>query len=421
MKYVLVLLMVFINHIAFAQNDSITLDQLQVPSSPAFNILDISPNSVDRPKNPTDFALALSNATSGFSTFPKNFAIEFAPFWIFGKKKATYDDFVIDKPGKNIIQTTTFSLGTKDAESIVDSSEFRKVAFAFKFSIFRGNLGTDFRTWSDSVYKYLGRISMLEGQPFATIIQSDRLLISLLDSLNKQSKIDSLNGVSNSIEKSRLQIAIAKRNTELKENVKKIAQDSIEGYSHFVGVLKGLMSRADFRRYGFKMDYAIGTAVDYPDSNFTSSYVSKISTWLTLGYEYERSLNWLGVIRYNHNINRFYRNTANALVNDINIGELDYGLRVYSDVTSKFTLSFEILQRRRIFNKSKLNDNSIKLRESTDRYVFSANYKVGKNQNLAFTYGKNFDNTMVKEGNLLAALNFLIGFGSIRPLVHSPN
>jgi hypothetical protein len=163
------------------------------------------------------------------------------------------------------------------------------------------------------------------------------------------------------------------------------------------------------------MDYAVGIAIDYPDSNFQKSYVSKFSTWLTFGFEKEGGLNWLGVVRYNYNLNRFYRSNVNNLINDINIGELDYGLRIYSDVTSKFTLSFEILKRTRYFNEKKLTDNNINHPENTDRYVFSANYKVGKNQNLSFTYGKNFDNTQIREGNLIAALNFLIGFGSYRP------
>ena len=85
-------------------------------------------------------------------------------------------------------------------------------------------------------------------------------------------------------------------------------------------------------------------------------------------------------------------------------------------MTTKLTISFEFLQRRHFFNENKLSENRVELPENTNRYVFSANYKVGRNQNLSFTYGKNFDNTVSKGGNLIAALNFLIGFGSVRPV-----
>ena len=409
MKHLLILLCTFLSQVGFAQRESISIDQLQVPSSPAFNILDISPNSIDRPKNPTDFALALGNATSGFSTIPKNYAIEVAPFWIVGKNNATSKDFIANNLGKNILQTATFSLGTSDAKSLVDSSEFRKLAFALKFSISRGEVGTDFKTWGDSVYRCLGRISMLIGEPLATLTNSDKKLRSWHDSL--------LLTTLTADDRSRIQNSMNMRSGELQSNAEKWAQDSIKNYNENVAVLKALMSRTDFRRYGFKLDYAVGAAWDYPDSSFDRSYISKFSTWVTLGYEKEQGINWLGVLRYNYNVNRLYRNSVDAIVNNINIADLDYGLRVYSDMTTKLTMSFEWLQRKRLFNEDRLTNNKVKLPENTNRYVFTANYKVGKNQNLSFTYGKNFDSTTIKEGNLIAALNFLIGFGSARPLI----
>ena len=405
MQYKLLLLSCFIGQTLLSQ-DSVSLDQLQVPSSPAFTILDISPNSIERPKNPTDFALALGNATSGFTTLPKNYAMEIAPFWVFARKKATYEDFIANSPVKNILQTAVFSLGTKDAKSNIDSSEFRKIAFALKFSIWRGELGSDFIAWNDSVFHYLGRISKLAGVALVELQKTDKELNRLLELIkNAQGE-----------ERNRMQQEIAKRNTYLESNAEKIAQDSIRTYKEDIVVLKDLMSRTDFRRYKFKMDYALGTAIDYPDSSFQRSYVSKFSTWLTLGFEKEKGLNWLGVIRYNYNLNRLYPNKTNEFIKDINIGELDYGLRIFSDVTTKLTLSFEILKRNRMVNKSKFKANGIDIPDNTDRYVFSANYKVGKNQNLSFTYGKNFEDTVIKEGNLITALNFLIGFGSVRPV-----
>jgi hypothetical protein len=405
MRLIFLFLSCLIAETLFSQ-DSVSLDQLQVPSSPAFTILDISPSSIERPKNPTDFALALGNATSGFTTLPKNYAMELAPYWVFAKKKATYDDFIADAPAKNILQTAVFSLGTKDAKSNIDSSEFRKIAFALKFSIWRGKPGSDFIAWNDSVFHYLGRISKLAGAAFIELQKTDKELNKLLE-LRKNAQGE---------EQNRLQQEINKRNIYLESNAEKIAQDSIKTYKEDIVILKDLMSRTDFKRYKFKMDYALGTAIDYPDSNFRRSYVSKFSTWLTLGFEKEKGLNWLGVLRYNYNLNRLYPNKINELIKDINIGELDYGVRIFSDVTTKLTLSFEILKRNRVVNKNKFKTNGIDIPENTDRYVFSANYKVGKNQNLSFTYGKNFDDTIVKDGNLITALNFLIGFGSMRPV-----
>ncbi len=398
-------LLIFYWATAFAQKDSVTLDQLQVPTSPAFNVLGISPNSIERPKNPTDFALALGNATSGFTTIPKDYAIEIAPYWVFGKKQATFKDFKANLPGKNILQTGTFSIATTSAKSLVDSSEFRKMGLAIKFSIFRGHMGSQFEKWNDTVTYFLNRVSEISGQTLADTLMKDPELIKLRAALAIAATND---------EKKRLQKLISDREEALIQICQK-ATDSLPGYMQHIKELTRLASITDFRRYGFKMDYAFGTAMDYPDSNFQNSVISKFSTWLTLGFEKENTLNWLGVIRYNQNINKFFRNDSNKIVRDINFGELDYGLRFYADVTSKLTLSFEILQRRKFFNEEKLTKNNVHLNKKTDRYVFSANYKVGKNQNLSFSYGKDFDDKITKQGNLVAALNFLIGFGSARP------
>ncbi len=87
------------------------------------------------------------------------------------------------KLSKNIPQTATFSIATTNAKSIVDSSEFRKVAFAIKFSIKRGELGSDFKNWNDSVTIYLNDVSELIGADQAKVKERDAQLNSFRSSL----------------------------------------------------------------------------------------------------------------------------------------------------------------------------------------------------------------------------------------------
>src|SRR5687767_199710 len=143
---ILILFLMFVSFKVAGQSDTtVTLNQLQVPSTPALNMLGIAPNNIERPKNPTDFALALGNATSGFTSFPKDYAIELAPHWVFNKQKGTYSDFIKHKNiGTNILQTATLSAATTTAKFNFDSTEFRQIAFALKFSLFRGHVGREF-------------------------------------------------------------------------------------------------------------------------------------------------------------------------------------------------------------------------------------------------------------------------------------
>jgi hypothetical protein len=71
----------------FSQNN-VKLEDLKTPNSPGFQLLDISPSSIERPTNPKEFSLKLLNHVGEGSLLPKNYAFEFSPFW-FGNHKKT--------------------------------------------------------------------------------------------------------------------------------------------------------------------------------------------------------------------------------------------------------------------------------------------------------------------------------------------
>jgi hypothetical protein len=399
-------IVLFTSSLSYAQTSSrdTTIDQLQVPSSPAFNLLGISPESIERPKNPTDFAVALGNATSGFTGIPKDFAMELAPGWVFGKKRITFEDFKSNKIGKNIVQTSLISIGTTIAKSQIDSTSFRKIAVAYKVSLFRGYLGSDFQKWGDSISALLKEVSNTSSIELSRLQQND------LDWKLYRSKVSN----SNPDTVAKYRNLLVSKNDFLQKQADSTAQSMVEKQ---ITTLKILQSRTDFNRYGFKMDFALGGVWDYPDSVFQNSCFSKFSSWLTLGYQDSSSkFGGLALVRFSQNFNRYFRNDANKIVDRINYGEFDWGVRLFFDATSKLTLSYEHIGRIPIFNAETFDKNNITQPKITKRSVFSVNYKVNKNQNLAFTVGRNFDNTYIKEGNLIAALNLLIGFGSIRPV-----
>ena len=400
---------------AFAQQKDtvVNFDQLRAPSSPAFNLLGISPTDIERPKNPTDFAFSVGNASNNLSTVPKSYALEIAPFWVFGGK-SSFEQFIDNKNvGNNIKQTFVFSLGSTTANSVKDSSEFRQIGISVKFSILRGNVGKEFTKWDSTVTKVLTQYTESSKKIRDSLRNADTAAINQLRKLRLQS-------VTSDPEKA---AAIAKAIQSMvdAQNTKALAlihkNDSTKNKA-YVTQLSQLSNQTSFRRYGFTMDWAAGTVIDFPDSSFNRSYLSKFATWLTFGYEGQNGSNIMFLVRYAANFNRFYRNDLNQVVKDIDIGDLDLGLRLYKDFTDKLTLSAEYINRLPFYNDNNYTSNHVSTPSRTDKYDFSLNYKVGKNQNLSFTYGKNFDNTVVKSGNLIAAVNYMIGLGSARGLSH---
>src|SRR5262245_42359826 len=69
-----------------------SFNSLRTPTSPAFTLLGIEPTSVERPNTPSSLAASLLNQTAGFSTLPRDYALEFSPYWLVGHPRLTWRD-----------------------------------------------------------------------------------------------------------------------------------------------------------------------------------------------------------------------------------------------------------------------------------------------------------------------------------------
>lgn len=66
---------------------------LNVPSSPAFDALDLSPNTVTRPSTPRDLSMALLNGVDRRGNLQSGVAIDIAPFPLFFGDEVTLEDY----------------------------------------------------------------------------------------------------------------------------------------------------------------------------------------------------------------------------------------------------------------------------------------------------------------------------------------
>ena len=73
---------------AYPQGD-IQLEDLQMPASPAFVLLDVAPSSIERPTTIKAFTTSLVNNITETNGIPENYAVDFAPYWFFRHKNLT--------------------------------------------------------------------------------------------------------------------------------------------------------------------------------------------------------------------------------------------------------------------------------------------------------------------------------------------
>ncbi|HVS94200.1 MAG TPA: hypothetical protein VHE59_19320 [Mucilaginibacter sp.] len=381
------------------KSDSISLDLLNAPSSPAFNLLGIAPSDIERPTDMNSFRASIQNATGNFSKLPSSYAVEFTPASLLKLNNQTLNDLGSIKFGDVFSQSFTVSFGLTQGKSLNsktnDSVSFTKLGFGVKFSIIRPRFTN--KTQKEIVdleniqKKYLFDLNPTDS------INTVKKLIKEADSLHNTAKRDSL------VKK------LAKLDSIFANNE---TANLVKGDSGLYKQLKTTATNLKIERSGAFLDFAGGIALDFPTDKFDFSLVEKAGAWLTGGYEGGNDgFSALGIARYLYQPDAIF-DDPNGTLKTNNISTFDMGARIlYTTYNSKFTASTEAIYR------SVLNKNTI---PSSWRLVLNLEYNVGNNQKLTFSFGRNFDGNLTTDGNLISALNYIIGFGSAKQ-IHSSN
>ncbi|MBK7938043.1 MAG: hypothetical protein IPJ82_13550 [Lewinellaceae bacterium] len=371
---------------------------LNVPVSPAFILLDAEPVTVEEPVSPTDFFASLRNATTGFTAFPNTYALNFAPGWMFGGNKFTYEDFSSGKRmGQNIGQTTLISMGIL-TQSSTDTTAFTKASLGFKFSLWPGKVDTEFGRLHEQRQSLLNKVGELRDELDEEITartkkdpQHKKLTKKRDAELRKdppnmdliQAWTDSLTQIENAI-----------------------ADEVVAGFAEAdMAEIRDTIAQMVFRRYGFFCDIAGGAAWRFPGNTIGNAGIDRFGFWTTFGYLTKKDINIVATARLTN-----YQDQAFI---DQETGILDEGNNLYFDAGARLIyrrnrlgLSAEAVMRQ------PLNNSGV---DGTSRAAFSLDYQLQENRVLNFTFGKNFDGTVEKGGNLIAVVNFLMGFGGKRP------
>jgi len=352
-----------------------SFDLLMPPSSPAFILLGIEPSAVERPGTPSDLALTVTNHTDNFSTIPKNFAMDFAPYWTFFGNHISFRDFEADNVSSNFLQTLFLSFATSTDEDENQDTSTTSVAVGLKFSVLRGDFDTKFKKQLNEVKTDLDQWTMNFGRKFDDKKTAD----SALDDLEKKREA----AVFGSLERREIMDKIDEREEVLKKEL--LAEMSEEKKA-----LEKKIGQVRFRRTGWKMDIAAGASMDFVGNDFDNGDFKRWGLWFTFGREYA-GLSALGVFRYLGN------------ENDSDLSTLDVGGRLILDNSKKFSLSTEF-----VYRSFPNTDN-----DDEYRFAFEFDYSIGRSKTLAFTFGRDFEGR--QSGNLLSMINFVMGFGTERP------
>lgn len=377
---------------------TITLDVLKSPVSPAFNMLGISTSAIERPSDLNSFRLSVQNATNNLTAIPNSYAFEIATF-LWGAKKYTLKDF--DSSKHAFLQSFTISAGFThmgpEGQEDVDSLKTTKVAIGIKFAIIRPK-------WSANTRKaYMDLIKAQED-----LLKAYELPNMYTDSLEILKGLRAALGANTTLPNNIKQDSIArlKRDLQRMHNlVDSIQQEGLPSSEPFRRA-KAIAAAFPTERKGVFLDFTTGMVADFPDNRFDNSLINKAGAWLTGGYENgNKGITSMFIARYLYHPEVIFADPDGKISAD-HASTFDVGARfLLSTLNDKFTLSGEGLYRSVIGNT---------VLDPSWRLVLSTEYEIAKNRKVTFSFGRNFDGAISKGGNLIAAINFIAGFGGER-------
>ncbi len=393
---IIMLTMVILSRSQSIDTTKVKLDLLRAPSSPGANLLGFSVSDIEKPSDISDFMLTLQSATNSNSLFPTHYAVDLAPFWIFRAKGLTTDKFNSRKFSDVFRQSFVISTAIRNADSSKDFNPQNLYhSFGTKFSIIRGHLSNRAVSILESIHELQAEIAHGINQSLSTSLDADSIYQKLKRS--RQLKI------AEKMDPNHPEVLAI--SSQMEKRMEKIKNNILSGYTADLDRLQKEAASFKIERFGFFIDFAGGASLEYINRTFNNSRLYNAGAWLTFGANYQNGLSIMGITRFLANPKKAFADDLGVLKNQ-DVSTFDAGARIiYSPDAGRFSLSTEALYR------SVLTKNTI---APSWRWVLNAEYDLGNNQRLTFFFGRAFDGATTKDGNVIAALNFLKGLGNHR-------
>jgi len=415
MKKLLYFSAILLIPISTTHAQEVELDLLKAPVSPASNLLGFAQSEIDKPTDVTDFMATIQSASDNFSKLPSNFAIDIAPFWL-TKSKSLGDISTVglqNSYGGNVIPQTlvlSFAVKNVDSTTVNYNANSTYAGFGFKFHIYRGNYDTKTQEKLNQIVKLQQK--KLELMKNNSDQVYDNLSEEILELRKKREKLfDGIDTNDDSPENLQLiellSIRAGKIDAEIEEKIEKLLEqnESTEEVSSLDEKVKAIASDFQLTRIGFTWDFAGGISGEFQNKSFNQGKIYNAGIWTTFGYTTEKAGAFLGLVRYLNNPERIF--ALDNTINELNsVSTFDMGFRyILGGTQSKFNASLEAVYR------SYLSDFEA---DNSWRLILNLDYAIVKNQKITFSFGKNYDGTTTKDGNLVAALGTVFGFGNKR-------
>lgn len=388
---------------AWAQDTSVTIEDLRSPTTPAFTLLGISPTEIERPQTPRAFATHLVEAVSASEGLPSNVAIELAPYWLASTTDLTFEEYYEPTLRDALYQTFSVSLASSKP------TNGTRLAFGLRTVPILGDppiAAAEIRAryFEASVSTLLlgiaGTQSTLGGVRDRIIQVRDRwlqdpslLTASEVRDLSDERKRELVVAAADSL-RERLAAAPRPQNpADLKRRIDSIADTLKSEQSQANQKIAEAIRTSDASRSGFILEVSAGSSWTFPENDFEDADLWRAGVWVTPTYRF-KNVDIMSVARY---LVEGEDNDEESLI--------DLGARVRLNA-GRFGVSAEVI-------------NRFRSEDETLRYAGMLEYEVTDSAFMTASFGRNFDGALAEEdGTLIALFGLNIGFGA-KPVVNA--
>lgn len=410
---------------SFSQiNNTVKLENLDLPTTPAVVLLDQNVTSIENPKTIKEFGLSVISSFKD-NALPQNYAVEFNPYWIF-KKNTDISQYFKDERNSGFTHNQAISFAFIKIDTV------QNVSIGYRTNVFRvmsKKYDENLVSLTDKISK-LNLSNNIEYERLIQLTEEEKgLIIGNITDMENEASFEKFSSAYKSV---LLELkASSLDTTPLNSIIKKIDSASSDARQSFANRSKPFMDLYKTLKIGvgnlkfdrtkfdnanikamdevqkavvdlsemkpkFSIDFAGAYNHFWDNKNFSSGKFGRLGAWLTMNYNI--SLNKVKDEKKQNFLKLFLLNRY--IVDKMNFDKIKstYGNNSFYDIGGK--LNFE-------FNKLSFGYEYIRRFGDDEEYrsVGNVMYRINDNVSLIGGFGKNFEN----KDNMIATLGLRWG------------
>jgi hypothetical protein len=373
------------------------IPKLNVPSTPAFSILDFEPSAIMRPTTAKSLATDVLNSFDKNGKLLMNLGLEVSPYWLKSHPDLTRHDYLHPKLGQALKQSFSLSAATvKDS-----ATGNHKLGAGFKFRFSDGRPTDELEATEKELVAKANIINAINTAR-AFLDSSSTRSSAIDDIVNNLKQMNTDDQVIASVKK-KAEI-LAKNFTDSRNDIDKFIQKLIEDrQSEKTEIeLRQKVSDLTYDRKGFMFEFAGATGYDSNDEK-----LERLGVW--------------GNASYFVSPNDFFTLTARYMHQnkDTSLSNIDVGLGFIKKNTN-YNISIEGMFR---WYRAEIPDiNSVgqpinRLEKNfTYRLAVQGSYMISKDISINVSIGKEFDSPLISRSGVFSILGLNYSLFSKEPL-----